>query len=346
MSAERAYVLSPADVSRIRAYVQIKYTTMPSERRAEIVADAVARIVARQLPEFPPDLKRELASKLIREAVAERQRPVGADDIYRLCLELDMSEDAVFKPLQAWMRSHRERLTAIPSDQAEVIRLPAVAESAALPNEAKKRWTGQVNGSKRMVYGSLFALLAAVMLIYGIPSNPQNESILSPAAAYLQVPPAAVRTAAVNGLPTELRYHPIDRDKLISYLNGKNSILADKDYMNAIMDAAKQFDIHPLLLFAITGQEQGFVPRTHRQANEIANNPFNVFHSWKEFNTTIAESAEIASRTIVRLSKDKPADMDPIQWINREYAEDPNWHKGVRSIFNALLNHTEASTGK
>ena len=85
---------------------------------------------------------------------------------------------------------------------------------------------------------------------------------------------------------------------------------------------AKEKDIHPLFLFAITGQEQAFVPRTHKLAKQIANNPFNVYYSWKEYNTTIEQSARIAANTINRLSEDRPYNIDAITWINREYAED------------------------
>ena len=68
----------------------------------------------------------------------------------------------------------------------------------------------------------------------------------------------------------------------------------------------------------------------------MANNPFNVYHSWEDFSTNISESSQITARTIVNLSKDRPEEVDPIHWINRKYAEDGNWWQGVSSIFNQL----------
>ena len=47
--------------------------------------------------------------------------------------------------------------------------------------------------------------------------------------------------------------------------------------------------------------------RGHPASRKIANNPFNVYHSWQEFNTTIDDSARIAGNTIIRLSFERPA---------------------------------------
>jgi len=112
--------------------------------------------------------------------------------------------------------------------------------------------------------------------------------------------------------------------------------LADEPYFTTIISVADEYNLHPFLLFAITGQEQGFVPRTHKKAEKIANNPFNVFHSWEEYNTTISESSIIAAKTIINLSQERPEDTHPLQWVNRKYAEDPNWWKGVAAIFERM----------
>jgi hypothetical protein len=94
-------------------------------------------------------------------------------------------------------------------------------------------------------------------------------------------------------------------------------------------------------LFAITGQEQQFVPRTGRNAIKIANNPFNVYHSWYEYNTNVSNSAKIAASTIINLSKGRPESVNPLCWINLRggiggYAEDANWWIGVSKIFKEI----------
>lgn len=137
-------------------------------------------------------------------------------------------------------------------------------------------------------------------------------------------------------LPDYFNYKDIDKGKLLAFLNTRNSILAQEPYFSAIIRSSKEFNLNPHILFAITGQEQSFVPKNHEDAQKIANNPFNVFHSWQEYNTDIYDSSRIAARTVINLAKDKPADMDIFNWINTKYASDKSWGNGVKEIFEEL----------
>ncbi|MZP31469.1 hypothetical protein GTO91_17395 [Heliobacterium undosum] len=140
-----------------------------------------------------------------------------------------------------------------------------------------------------------------------------------------------------NELPPSLRYRSVREDALRQWLNQRNSLLAEEPYFSVILQTAKAYDIHPLFLFAITGQEQAFVPRTDTDARKIANNPFNVYKSWRKYNTRIQDSAEIAAVTIVSLSKNRPEGADPVAWINTRYSEDERWYIGVNSLFSMLV---------
>ena len=113
-------------------------------------------------------------------------------------------------------------------------------------------------------------------------------------------------------------------------------MLAEEPYFSAIIRASKEFNLNPHILFAITGQEQSFVPKNNENAEKIANNPFNVFHSWQEYNTDIYDSSRIAARTVINLAKDKPNNIDIFDWINSKYADDKNWGRGVKEIFETL----------
>ncbi|MBZ9686347.1 glucosaminidase domain-containing protein [Clostridium estertheticum] len=137
-------------------------------------------------------------------------------------------------------------------------------------------------------------------------------------------------------LPDYFNYKTIDKDKLLNFLKTRNSMLAEEPYFSAIIRASREFNLNPHVLFAITGQEQSFVPKSDENAQKIANNPFNVFHSWKEYNTSIYDSSRIAARTVINLAKDKPVDIDIFDWINNKYANDKNWGSGVRKIFEML----------
>jgi len=146
-------------------------------------------------------------------------------------------------------------------------------------------------------------------------------------------------------LPSDLRYTEIDREGMKAYLRSKNSILADDPYFTEIIQASKEYNLNPLLLFAIAGQEQSFVPRDSSCVDQIANNPFNVGGSWQLYNTVISDSARIAAGTIVRLSGNRPADIDPLLWINRKYAEDQHWWQGVTHFIDEMKQYEIASKG-
>lgn len=137
-------------------------------------------------------------------------------------------------------------------------------------------------------------------------------------------------------LPDYFNYKSIDESKLLEFLNARNSLLAEEPYFSAIIRASNEFNLNPHILFAITGQEQAFVPKDTENAQLIANNPFNVFSSWQEYNTDIYDSSRIAARTVINLAKDKPNDIDIFHWINNKYAADKNWGKGVKEIFESI----------
>ncbi len=52
------------------------------------------------------------------------------------------------------------------------------------------------------------------------------------------------------------------------------------------------------------------MPKNNKSAKKIANNPFNVFHSWEEYNSNIRDSSRIAARTVFNLLKTMPKGQD------------------------------------
>lgn len=137
-------------------------------------------------------------------------------------------------------------------------------------------------------------------------------------------------------LPDSYQYKVISENALKAYLETRSSLLMNEPYFTSIINVARDFNINPVLLFAITGQEQGFVPTNQDSATQIANNPYNVFCSWQDYNTDIIDSSQIACRTIISLSKDKPDNVDTLVWINRKYSADQNWNNGVRTLYNDI----------
>ncbi len=146
----------------------------------------------------------------------------------------------------------------------------------------------------------------------------------------------------------DLAYRPLNIDAMAAYLNGRGAMMGDRGVLQMIDQAGKAKGVDPYLLLAITGAEQSFVPRSNNHASQIVKNPWNVFGCWckgKGATLTTEQAAEIAANTIIKLSKDRPPGMNPIQWLNMPpggnprgyYAGDGSWWIHVSSIRNDLL---------
>ncbi|CAM4204899.1 Rho GTPase-activating protein [Paenibacillus tarimensis] len=375
MAEEKASILSMEEIGNIRQYVRYKHKDLTPGQQAEIIADAIKRVIFRKLPELPLPGKQELADMLIRSVVAAEQRSVNLSDVMAAVLEMPVEEEELKVPLHNWLT--KQAGINLPQDSAglsldklrdflhrsndpESLWLHlrqtfeeevAVSAEAAGVDESLSQlqvepnrqasWKGKSAAASSLVLFLILGISSGILYYSWKSSRTDLPKEMGTAVENVKTLgstgyPAITSYYKGNELPAGLRYTLVNEDRLKLYLKKRSSMLAESPYFEAIIDTAQTFDIHPLLLFAITGQEQGFVPRTNKRALQIANNPFNVFHSWQDFNTDIYDSSAIAARTIVRLSRDKPDDMEPIRWLNRQYAEDPNWHKGVASIFASM----------
>ena len=370
---EGAAVLTPADIHHIRAFIDDKYRDKPQKERSEIVADAIRRVIYKQLPDFDEEIKREVASLLIHNNIIGNQGIVNSDDIFAACLHLNTSDSSISQPLMSWTEK-KLSLTLEASKFQQVISVikpsPSVPTHDATLHAFSATLLTVDHSSEKTVMDAplpvsllrtrriqftaiLLLLLIGGSLCYAWSLSQQRQDAASAAAAALQVKnaeaahilaqqkqSASKHIAAPmyeNELPQSLKYTDIQMEELSAYLRSRSSMLAKPRYMGAIVAAAKKYNVHPLLLFAITGQEQGFVPKDHKYAVQMANNPFNVHYSWESYNTSIEESSMIAAKTVVNLSKNRPSGADPLSWINRKYAEDPNWSNGVSDILDMLL---------
>ena len=143
-------------------------------------------------------------------------------------------------------------------------------------------------------------------------------------------------------LHESIQYKPIDQTALQAFFQRNDNLIGEEPYFSTVVEVAEDYGVNPLLLFAITGQEQHFVPKDHEFAALMINNPFNVYGSWETYNTDIEESTQIAARTILTASEGRTEGTDPVEWINQTYAEDENWSTGVNLIF----EHLEAIAGR
>ncbi|MFD1674859.1 hypothetical protein [Alicyclobacillus fodiniaquatilis] len=163
-----------------------------------------------------------------------------------------------------------------------------------------------------------------------------------------------------------LKYISINAQQVLNLINswGTRSYFSVSDIQD-IINGAKQMNVNPLLLLAITGAEQDFdsinayggeVQKYQTQLKEIDSNPFNLYGFWSVFHPGVnadgsgtpdlADSAVIAARTVAsHLTVPPPAGMDAILYINSTlnpthevYATDVSWGEHVRTIFWQLSN--------
>ncbi|MBB6730318.1 glucosaminidase domain-containing protein [Cohnella zeiphila] len=364
-------LLSPSDVLVIRRYVQTKFAPLPGAKQAEIVADAVRGALERRLPELPSDVKARVAGELIRRCLIREQREVGEGDVVDACADAGLGADIDPEPLARWLQQRaggrwsreqldsrldragrRSLLPAVVPSPAEALPPAVMDGGAALPLaaiDAAPADAGAAKGfaaalGRRAAWMLLAATLAAGAGLALLPQAERQEAAVpGPAGRAPHSVPAAAEPDG-PGMPQALRYADFDEAAVKTYLRGRDSMLANEPYFGAIVASARKYDVHPLLLFAIAGQEQGFVPKSKKEALRIANNPFNVFHSWQEYNTDIADTSEIAAKLIAKLGKSRPKGVEPFAWFNRTYAEDPAWSDGVRKLFDMLVSLPETTS--
>ncbi|MBW5448141.1 hypothetical protein GE107_18955 [Cohnella sp. CFH 77786] len=350
---ENASLLSPADVGVIRRYVQTKYAQLPGAKQAEIVATAIRQTIHRRLPEMPDGLKGQIADELIRRCLVREQREIQPNDVLDVCSEIELpdpsQEAMILDPVLRWMNERApgewppERLMSrlFRKDSAALdteFRTDRGVAAVALLDTKTDRHAPEGTKLRTKMPQAAWAM-AALVLAGGIVSGVYIQQDRTTREPVVPSPSPVVEEPATEddiGMPRILRYRDIDEDAVKAYLRSRDSILADEPYYNAIIEGARRHDVNPLLLLAVTGQEQGFVPKSNKNAKKIANNPFNVFHSWEEFNTDIADSADIAARTLSRQGAKRPKGFEPFDWLNQTYAEDPNWSDGVKRIFDKL----------
>lgn len=348
--------MSSEEIIRLKHYIDLKHPSLDPQQRASILANAVHRIIESRLPSVPDILKKQIRSKLLMNKRGFLS--IDMDDVLQQCMSLDLNREDILLPLTAWVCSKSANSTqeevihqillgwsmedkpiigfqALNSKLSSIDSIPWMELAATYESVVSNPRKGWMNRRRYIAYATIFA--AAILMTITLV-NQKPSALLPTINTYHLTQPVMTEIEKSDsvGIPKEFRYVSVDTERLHNYLLEKNSILAEEPFMSAIISAGKQYDIHPLLLFAITGQEQGFVAKSHKDVEKIANNPFNVFGSWELYNTTIKSSAEIAAKTVANISSRRPVGRHPVQWLNETYAEDPNWWLGVTWFFNKL----------
>lgn len=263
-----------------------------------------------------------------------RQPDVDAASAHRMTQWLERSHGLIVAPSQLLQRT-------LPLQPIPVQTLPLLAPRLiqTLPLQAPMPATPSVSSEvSPLIFSRLLRLtLTGLLIVTLIPwlwtawvrpqPAPDLESIANHASLYAQ------RAQANTIFP----YSPRNLKAVATWLEERHSILATGDYLKTLDNIAKVWNVDLLLLVAITGQEQNFVPTSHPNAKDIAANPFNVFGSWQVYNTRFEDAAAVATRTVAKLRTNCPENFNPYRWLNRRYAQDPLWWRGVQHFHLQLI---------
>jgi putative ABC transport system permease protein len=335
-------------IARIKGYVYDKHPDLGSAEKAALLANALHRVIEGHLPDFNEQTKASLRRQLLTRMGMTQRFTLMTEDILETCLALDLERSGILEQLAAWINKtmgiivsedrlrelSQDSLHFTPAERWKALSLPVDKKDSILQSEP----LGQgLRLPKLITFIRLCSVIVLLCFILVNDSQWKKQAVLNPMAnPYDYLIHQEKITLPILILPQEYSFIELNLDDLRVWLQHKKSLLAEEPYFTAIVNAAQDSNIHPLLLFAITGQEQAFVPKDNKYAKLIANNPFNVHSSWKTYNTTIKDSAHIAAETILHISEDRPINLHPIAWLNTQYAEDPHWWIGVTSIFEQM----------
>lgn len=368
-------IITKENIITLKNYISKKYPNNTSKENSIVFADCINKILDKNMQQFNESYREKLKKSILKNAVNKKSFTVNAADILNECRNFKHENDEFMHNLLNWINTnqknkitHNGLICIIDKLQNNnEIRKPKEEYfhntqdnmqdeeiidkncDVIIENNISCEKQDNIKNYKKALLLS-FTLLCVCIIIQG-GALLKTKSHTNPIKSFINYilydsnnnhinentyNNKEKKSVYENNLEKHLKYIDIDTQKLRAWLKNRNSILADEPYLSSILRAAKKYNINPLLLIAITGQEQGFVPRNNKYAKKIVNNPYNVYVSWKEYNTNIEDSSEIVAKTLINLSKDKPENADSIKWINRRYAEDKNWWMGVSKIFNKL----------
>lgn len=217
--------------------------------------------------------------------------------------------------------------------------------SIRIQERMKRITTYRLTKKGQLVIGGTVCIVALVaftpQLISMIPQGGSPSATTSP----VFVPPLEYKPLATTfyshqtplDKPSYLRYQNISLEKLKVYLERKSSMLLTQDYLEQLLNYSYEKDLNPLLLIAIIGQEQNYVPSQHRFAPQMIQNPFNIYGSWETHPVGFTASMKEACYTINSALAGRTLYVDPFVSINSRYAQDPRWYLGVKVIFRDLM---------
>lgn len=357
--------ISIEDIALIRKYIATNYEDYSDEKKSQVLADAIHKVLDNNIPEIGTEYKQKIKHDLLRNMITKKHDNILLLDVLNVCIMTKNKSSEFVDNITKWINFNVDnKVTNLElekydlelnnlyeprvNSQTGILNVEAAVDKVELYRLEEligiiirriTKWG--LNREKYILCFLVIFLLTFInihnmkvtLLSQGQAGFKMNSSVYE---TYNNILESNKYKLITSDLPDNFLYKNINQAMLKKFLAGKKSILMEEPYFSTIIAVAKGYNLNPLVLFAITGQEQGFVAKTSTYSKVIANNPFNVYHSWKKYNTNINDASRIVCVTIINLSKNRPLGETPFKWINRKYAEDPNWSRSVKSIYNNL----------
>ncbi|MBE0449542.1 MAG: hypothetical protein IBX70_01730 [Clostridia bacterium] len=356
-------ILSLSDIQKIRSSIELQYSNYSSQERAKHFAAAVHKLLDQHLDGISIDQRESLKKEIINSTLLKNIDSITKFDVFTSIFELDLDNDTQVMLAKNWLKES-EKIVVKEEEIKSFLNFYDQVPSTII---TKKRIAFKAKWSILSLLSLLIIVIASIITF--APEEKKPVAIARPfeivGRNYAESFPAfgLINTfhiiSEINYTDNEdyvgfilhyQVYHPffkqhefpypyrlIDYFSLVDYIKTiRNGAMAESGYFNMVMSLARINDIDPLLLFAIIGHEQAFVPKDHAYAFMMINNPYNVYNSWWDYNTTLSDSTTIAINTIKNRMLSLPLGTDPLVWLNGIYAEDPYWHIGVGLIYGQL----------
>lgn len=337
---ETKNILTRDDIINIKRYINNKNSELDSKQKANILSHALYSIIDKSLKGFDEKNKYDIKINLVKDFVNKNSEIINKLDVLNTCIDLEIKSNEFAQDLTKWINKNIDNPITIEVindyilNNSNTENIDTNSNTIVQPQIHKHY---KIRITKYKTVFAIFTVLLISLIIAFKFTTFNDKQIVENNINKAEHMPISKRISDDNGqVYIHFKYKDVDLDKLKEYLKTRNSILCDEPYFSTLINTSKEYNLNPLILFSITGQEQGFVPKDNPYAKKIANNPFNVYESWQKYNTDITDSSRIATITIFNLLEGKPENINHFEWINRKYAEDKNWWKGVNKIYLTL----------
>ncbi|HAS72587.1 MAG TPA: hypothetical protein DCS67_00410 [Clostridiales bacterium UBA8960] len=348
-SLKKMIILSFQDLTRIRSSISRTYAHLSSSDRAEILSLAVHNLLNKHLDGIDHEHRESLKINILETTLSRHVYSITKNDVFESIVTMNLPEDVRMHIAESWL---------IESAKIDVPK-GVLIDYLVTQHQFTKKTVPVRKNRVSIAFMLLFTCLAIGLFLFhekpqtpSVEPNLRSASIVKGYEGLSQLDRVYLISDVIDGIIVKktvpfgigqkeqpFRYDYFHYFNIKHYIaTTRKGLIAHPEYFNRVIHLAYLNDIDPLLLFAIIGQEQAFVNEDSSHSLLVVNNPFNVFHSWIDYNTTLRDSTKIAINTIKRRMANIPPGISPFLWLNGVYAEDPNWHYGVSWIYAHLKN--------